>query len=710
MERYDKITWDQMATIPMPGLNVPVSLAFSPDNALVTYLAGTEQSAQLALWARDLNTYEARVIAGPPEARAYSNAEELRRERQRVPWGGITHYQFAQRNASVVLIPAADQVTLLHLDTMESEIIEELAGCEDPFLLPDGQRIIFVRDAGLFVWDRPSRKVHAIAVPERAGLSYGLAEYVAQEELDRPHGFFVSADSRWVAFEEVDVQGIEEYPIMHMGGQDVRLEMHRYPFVGKANAAFRLGVALVDGEGVRWFNLDAYQGGYLADVRWTPQNRVVATVLTRDQKTVTVLEFDPENSMGHVLWEESARDWMNITHDMFFLDDGSILTTSEDNPDRTRHVVIRDRHGKVRWLTQGPWMVTGVVACDEAQNTVFIEATKESPLERHLYELTMASGAMRRMTQEPGVHHVTVSADLQWYADQFSTLTQSPVVNLYRRGHESASVEMGGTPITADSLGLHLPELIEIPLGDGTTDSLWACVYRPQGLEAGRKAPVIVSVYGGPHAQMVTREWRLTVDLQAQFFAQHGFLVLKVDNRGSANRGHKFESAVNRQFGTVELQDQLHALHWVHAHYPTDPERVGIYGWSYGGYMTLVALMNAPNVFKVGVAGAPVTDFRYYDTAYTERYMGTDEDNHEGYEQASVLNKAGALSGKLLVIHGLIDENVHFRHTARLLTALTEARKPYSLLCLPENRHMPRGFNVLATIAERRSEFFLNNL
>jgi dipeptidyl-peptidase-4 len=236
---------------------------------------------------------------------------------------------------------------------------------------------------------------------------------------------------------------------------------------------------------------------------------------------------------------------------------------------------------------------------------------------------------------------------------------------------------------------------------------LHGALYRPEGEGP---CPTVVSVYGGPHAQRVTNGWGMTADLQAQYLRQLGFAVFKLDNRGSARRGLAFEGALKHNMGDVEVRDQIDGVRWLVEQGITDPERVGVTGWSYGGYMTLMCLLRAPETFQVGVAGAPVTHWDGYDTHYTERYMGLPEVNPAGYEESSPLNHVEALTGKLLIVHGLIDENVHFRHTARLVNALIRARKYYDLLLFPDERHMPRGLADRIYMHERIFNFFVENL
>ncbi|PSR31103.1 MAG: S9 family peptidase [Sulfobacillus benefaciens] len=714
MKSYANISWDDIASMPPAGMQVPVEMKFSPDNAHLTYLLSPPGSSRLELWAVNLSTREAEKLAGAPEQGGRRTLEdELRRERQRMPWEGITGYQFASGTPRYVLIPHASALSVLNLTTREYDVIDSLAGVEDPYLTPDAQQIVYVRDQSLFTFDRRTRKERCLFSADHPQKSVGLAEYVAQEEFDRAHGFFVSPDMRWIAFEEVNTQEIPRYVITDLTSDSLVGERHPYPFVGKSNASTRLGIMPLSGGEVDWIHWDEFGECYITDVRWSPSSHdIIVQVLTRDQKNLIVLRYNPAEKQRTILWIETAPEWVNVTHDLFFLPSGDILTTSEGNRDGFRHLVIRDAQGStVKWVTEGQWMVTGVLGVSPDGGQAVIQATKESAVERHIYQVDLISSDITRLTTLPGTHRAVLSSDFRWMVDQYSSLSMSPrTVLIELKNKDTEDILLGPEAVNAEALGLKKPDIVSVDLANGTR--LYGAVYTPYAPDPSlaSKHPVIVAVYGGPHAQLVINGWNLTADLSAQYFAQHGYLVLKVDNRGSANRGKDFERVLYRRFGTVELEDQLAALEWVHQHYATDPERVGIYGWSYGGFMTLSALLKAPDVFKVGVAGAPVTDFRYYDTAYTERYMGTDETNHAGYEQASVNNFASQLRGKLLVIHGLLDENVHFRHTALLADALIAQHKDFSLLALPKTRHMPRGFDVLYMIARKRSEFFQNYL
>jgi dipeptidyl-peptidase-4 len=300
------------------------------------------------------------------------------------------------------------------------------------------------------------------------------------------------------------------------------------------------------------------------------------------------------------------------------------------------------------------------------------------------------------------MHAVEVAADFSSFVDLWDSRQHPPSITVRSMTGAPQHVIHESTPVDLELPG---PELHRFRTSDGV--ELRAAVYRPAG---SAKAPVIVSVYGGPGPQMVNDSWAQTVDLRAQLMAQHGFVVLKVDNRGSARRGLDFEAPIARQMGQIEVRDQVEGVRWLGTLGFADTSRVGIYGWSYGGYMTLMGLVTAPDVFKAGVAGAPVTFYEGYDTAYTEKYMSTPQDNPEGYRRSSPLTYADQLRGRLLVVHGMIDENVHFRHTARMMQALIDSGKAFETLIYPNERHMPRSEHDRVDMERRILEFFQRNL
>jgi dipeptidyl-peptidase-4 len=533
--------------------------------------------------------------------------------------------------------------------------------------------------------------------------------------MDRRHGFWWSPDSAWLAYAEVDETHIPVYRIVHQGkaaaGEGAQ-EDHRYPFAGQANARERLGVIAATGGEPMWMDLSGADATlptaeheYLARVAWLPNGSLAVQLENRQQTRLDLTAFDPASGQRRLLLSETSDVWINL-HDQFKpLKQGGFLWASERSG--FRHLYqYQDDGTLLRQVTAGDWMVDELAGVDEERQLVYFTATRESPLERHLYVVPFAGGEPRRITQAPGMHSVTLDHACRRFVDVHDALDSPPSVTLRSLADGAALHEIyARRDPRIDALGLHAPELVTLHNRTGVL--LHGALYRPPARFGPGPYPTIVSVYGGPHAQRVVNGWVMTQSMRAQYLRNLGFLVFVLDNRGSARRGLAFESAIKHDMGHAEVEDQVDGVRWLVAHGLADPNRVGIYGWSYGGYMAAMALATAPETFQAAVAGAPVTHWDGYDTHYTERYMGTPETNPRGYERSSVLTHAEGIAGRLLLVHGLIDENVHFRHTARLINALIRARIPYELMLFPDERHMPRRLEDRVFMEERIRDFFL---
>ncbi len=549
------------------------------------------------------------------------------------------------------------------------------------------------------------------------GKTNGLAEYIAQEEMDRFSGYWWSPDSRWIAFEEVDETHIPVYRIIHQGKDytgDGAQEDHRYPFAGGANAHVRLGVVSIDGGEPVWMDLGAEQDIYLARVQWLPDGRLSAQIENRQQTALELAAFDPQSGERTTLLQETSQVWINL-HDLFRPlkqpyqgQAGCFLWASERSG--FRHLYLyNDRAGLIRQLTSGEWMVDALAGIDEAGGQVYFTATLADPRECHLYAVSLDGGSPRRLTHAPGMHTVVVDHARRRFIDTYQSLSQPPVIRLcsLQDGSPLATLYDERDP-RLDQLQLEPPELVTLQNRHGTP--LYGALFKPPAQFGPGPYPTLVCVYGGPHAQLVANAWNLTVSMRLQYLRSLGFLVFVLDNRGSARRGLAFEGAIKNDMGHLEVDDQVDGVRWLVIQGLADPERVGVFGWSYGGYMAAMCLARAPLTFKVAVAGAPVTHWDGYDTYYTERYMGTPQSNPAGYQESNVMQHVANLRGKLLLVHGLIDENVHFRHTARLINALIAARKPYDLLLFPNERHMPRNQADRVFLEEQVRDYFLKHL
>ena len=706
------LTIEDVVRAPRPGLGIPTRWRFNADGSGLMYLHSDTSNMVQSLWERDLGAARAKRVAGPSpgtsDERTMSREEALRRERLRMRELGVTDYLVA-RNADppVLVVPSPEGLRVRH-GTSDLVLLEGTAGSLVPSISPDGNWVAFVRGGELQLVATSGGSVETLTEGAEPGLTNGLAEFIAQEELGRTEGFWWSPDSKSIAFEEADSRHIGRFSIVHDEGPQQSVEVHEYPFAGDSNTKVRIAVIELASRTQSWIEMDPTADGYVGHVCWRPGGALVVSWLNRKQTTLEMRVFEAPDWQATTLLTERTEPWFNLVPDIRFLKDGSFVRTSEQSG--FRHICLYTADGELdRALTAGEWVVTGLLALDEASRRVFFQSTQQSVLERHIYSVSLDGGEPQRLTVEPGWHSAVFDRACSRFVNTYSSREHSPKIVIRKAGDGSIEeVAFEQPDVNAEALGLRPPKTVELAASDGTT--LYGSLYEPPDEELGRKYPVIVSVYGGPHAQRVANDWLSTVDLRAQYLAERGFVVFKLDNRGSANRGLAFEGHLSMAMGTVEIEDQVAGVNFLSVLPHVDTSRVGIYGWSYGGYLTCLALMKAPEVFSVGVAGAPVADWDGYDTGYTERYMGTPEGNPDGYREASALSHADGLEGRLMLVHGLVDENVHFRHTVRLVAALTEAQKEYDLVLFPAERHVPRGTKGLSYMERRLVGHFERHL
>jgi dipeptidyl-peptidase-4 len=717
--RYSgRITPTDVATYPWPGLAIPGSFEFSPDDRLITYLFSPEGSLKRQLFGFNPETGEHfAIVRGDEHGISEENVDlevALRRERQRQRGTGVTKYHWANKEQKI-LVPLDDGLYVLDSPDSDRRKILETGkhAAIDPRFSPDASWVAYVQDSELYVLPSSGGDSRQITFGARgSGKTNGLAEYIAQEEMGRMRGYWWSPDNKTIAFVEVDETHIPVYRIVHQGSSEVgegAQEDHRYPFVGKANARIRLGVVGVTGDKPVYMDLGIDEDIYLARVKWLPDGRLSAQIENRGQTSLDLVVFDPQTGKRKLLVSERSNVWINL-HEMFIplrhkrSDGGCFVWASEK--DGFRHLYLLDADGKeIRQLTRGEWQVDEIACTDEENGLIYFMGNRESPIERQLYVISMDGGEISRLTPQTGFHSVVVDHHHERFVDIHHSLEKPPTVIMHSiddSGVRLPIFEQNDPRI--DNLNLTPPEKISFKSRAGVL--LRGLIYRPPSRFGNGPYPTLVSVYGGPHAQSVVDGWGPTANLRAQFLSNQGYLVLMVDNQGTSRRGLDFESVIKNDMGHLEVEDQVDGVRWLVEKRLTDSERVGIYGWSYGGYMACMCLARAPKVFKAAMAGAPVSHWDGYDTFYTERYMGTPESNPQGYKTGSVMHHVDNIKGSLMLVHGMIDENVHFRHTARLINALTSAGKKYELLIFPDARHGPRKLVDRVYMEERILEFF----
>jgi dipeptidyl-peptidase-4 len=710
-----RLRLDDLWRLPLPGDDVPGAITFTPDGRALTYLYSDGGSLVRSLWWHDLQTAERWVIAGPPPGtereEALTHEEQLRRERMRTSELGVTEFAWADRaQQPTLVVPIGGRVLVgVGADVVEPRALDGVDRASAVVGAPDGKYVAFVRDGDVWVAPLDGTLPRRLSEDAKPGVFNGLAEFAAAEELDRYEGMWWSADGQRLAYAHVDERAVPLFAITHPGADAPEHEEHRYPFAGGPNARVTLRVVAVDGGPPVEVDLGMSQDDYLARVVPEPAGGWLVAVLPRAQRSLRWLRVSAAGNANE-LWTETAEPWINLDADTRVLDDGSTLRSTERSG--FRHLELREADGGLRGaLTGGEWMVTKVVHVDEQRREVLFIGTADGVLERHLYtvplDVTQPTTEPRRLSDEPGWHEAVFSRDGTRWVDTWSTLDQSPAVVVRRRDGGEQTLIHEATLTTA-SIGRRAPELLELMADDGTTP-LHAALYRPAS-PAATPPPCVVWVYGGPHQHYVKRAWEVTVHPLRQYLAQCGVAVLVVDNRGSANRGLAFEAPIAGHFAGVEVADQAAAVAQLAAAGQIDASRIGITGGSYGGFMTLMASIQRPDLFRTGVAVSSVTAWHGYDTAYTERYLGHPRHEPAAYARSSVLPRAAELGGSVLLIHGAPDENVHLRHSVRLVAALQALGRDIELVILPEDRHRARSEDGLRTRDRRTVMHLLTKL
>ncbi len=709
----EKLSIERLFTAPDlsgPSLRSP---KISPDGRLVAYLRGKSSNKdRLDLWAYDIARREHRLLVDSavlePKERPLSAEEEQRRERQRTSaLSGIVEYEFSP-DSRYLLVPLAGDLYVYDLQATADKAVRRLttgASATDAHFSPRGAYVSFIRGQNLVIYDLAASTERAITHDGGGLISYGTAEFIAQEEMDRSTGYWWSPDETRIAFTRVDESPVAEADRFEIYADSVKVIKQRYPAAGAKNAFVQLFVKPIDrmpGKEAPTVQVDLGTDSdfYLARVNWLPDSAVLAVQRqSRDQKTLTLLKADATTGTTSELLSEHSDTWVDLHDELTFLERSPRFIWASSRSG-FKHLYLYDLTGKlVRQLTEGEWEVLGdsparaIRGVDERNGLVYFMGNAESPLERHLYSLSLNDlrSVPRRITADTGWHDVTMSKDTRVFLDTFSTPDHPPSLTL-RSADGKALAALVPNDVTPDHpyapyLAEHLPtEFGTLKASDGQT--LHYQIIKPRNLAPGKQYPVLVDVYGGPGVQQVRKAWPGgPTGFFRQYLAQHGYIVFTLDNRGSAARGVRFKTAIYHHMGSVEVQDQVAGVTFLKTLPYVDPKRIGVFGWSYGGYMALMCMMQAPEVFAAGIAGAPVTDWHLYDTHYTEQYMGTPQENAAGYAASSVMTYASQLRGPLLIMHGMADDNVLFTNSTTLFKKLQDLNKQFDVMTYPGSKH-----------------------
>jgi dipeptidyl-peptidase 4 len=716
------LTLERLFSAPNLSGRLTQGIEWCPDSKRISYLErkGTGKDATVELWTMDAETGQHKVLVNADALKATMQPEKAK-STQATGLGRVQaeNYQWAPGGDSLLFV-GSNSLALLDLRTMTPKsLLTSESEIEDPKFSPDGKWISFVRDSNLWVIDRSTGQAKALTTGGSEEILKGQLDWVYPEELDSRTAYWWSPDSSKLAYYEMDERPVTRYPIMDMSSPLGSTEYTRYPQAGESNPIARVGVVAVTGGDTKWMDTGTNTDVYLARVNWLHDSRRVAIQrLNRAQNQLDLLFCDASSGAAQDILSEKDKYWINISDDLyFFADNKRFLWSSE----RTgfRHFYLYDLSGKqLDQLTNGEWEVGGLSGfgprstqpgVDEEHGYIYFRSNKDDVLDSQLYRLSLQDKKITQITQEAGSHAAELSPDHMEFVDTYSSSMTPPRQDLYRT--DGSLVVAINENKVAELAEYHLSsvEFSEVSAEDGT--KLHISIIKPANFDPSKKYPVLISVYGGPHVQVVRNAWGGGIFLWHEIMAQKGYIIFSLDNRGSWGRGHAFETSIFHQLGKVELQDQLTGVRYLKSLPYVDASRIGMWGGSYGGFMTLNALFNAADVFKAGVADAPVSDWKLYDTIYTERYMGRPQDNSDGYKNSSPVNQASQLKGKLMLAHGTGDDNVHFANSTELINMLIDnGRYPDRLMIFPGRGHGISDPAARVQLMEGIMKFLLENL
>jgi dipeptidyl-peptidase-4 len=716
-----------------PALSGPtiIGLKISPDGSRVTFLQGKPNDKdRLDLWEYNIRDAQARVLVDSdllaPGRETLSDEERSRRERQRTAaLSGILEYSFAP-SGRALLFPLGGDLYYYDLAKPPADALTKITHSQsfatDASVSPKGSYVAHVRDQNLFVYDLAKQKEKELTNDGRGPIKNGMAEFVAQEEMDRSTGYWWAPDDEHIAFARVDETPVKVTQRFEIAADNVATFAQRYPAAGGANVLVRLGVANVRSGATTWVDLGPDADIYLARVNWLPDGKTLAIQReSRDQRKLDLLFANIETGQSRIVLTETSKIWVELHNELSFLTQSREFVWASSR-DGYQHLYLYDFEGRLlRQITAGAWNVDdfrarAIKGIDEKNRLIYFTATEKSPTERQFYSTSLDTQDPKkidRISQEAGLHSVTMSPDTGFYVDNFTSITQPPQVNLHAADgkvlaqllENRLNAQHPDAPYLADN---SVPEFGTLTAVDGQT--LYYRLFKPLHFDPAKRYPAIVDVYGGPGVQRVLDNW--TGSSFTQILTRAGYVVFQLDNRGTAFRGSAFQAPIHGRLGDVEVDDQVLGARWLASQGYVDESRMGVWGWSYGGYMSLMLMFKAPEVFRAGISGAPVTDWTLYDTHYTERYLDTPQSNAAGYEASSVLPFAKNLKGKLLIMHGMADDNVLFLNSTKLFKGLQDLGKPFDAMVYPGAKHgllrQHDGRHAYATIlrffAERMPE------
>jgi len=700
---------------PLEG-HAPVDLQLAPGGAYVTFLKPNDRDSDiLDLWGAELPGGAPQLLVATEDllggkAQRLTEQERMALERKRITKRGITGYLWCGEDAEALIFPFSGDLYLAQLDLSKESggkpaVSRLTSDAEVPELNPvcskSGRSVAFVKKGDVVVLETHTKATKQITKGASATRTFGLPEFIAEEEMGRHEGMWWSPDEKSLLVFEVDEAPVGVKVRAKIFSDQIEFTEQRYPAAGEKNAAVRAWlVDLKSGRRVK-IGIPAADG-YLPRAGFFPDGRAWIEWQSRDQKRLALMESN-EQGVLHTIVEETDDAWVELHEDFFGFKDGRRLLWSTERSGRRQLVIVDRQSGAVTPLTDEPEPVKALLGVDQDQGIVFYSAWRERGRQLQAFSIPLAGGAATQLTSEPGWHECKFDDRGRFFVDRRSDFGRPPATVIKDAAGRQALVVDDNPAEELQTFDRPAPQWLDLKAEDGTV--LNGLLLPPTELEPGRRYPVIANIYGGPHGQSVTRAWQRSYPIHT-YWTEHGYGVFVVDNRGMAGRDRAFTRAHLHRFGDVEVKDlffaagQLKAVPWV------DADRLGIFGWSYGGFVAARAILDDRTPFAAAVAAAPVTDWTLYDTHYTERYLGmpvVDGKPVDGYTSSNLIARASLLRRPFLVVHGTADDNVLFEHSLRLIEALEKAGKLFDLMIYPGKAHgisgKPSQLHVYKTIS-----------
>nr|WP_315145339.1 S9 family peptidase [uncultured Flavobacterium sp.] len=635
---------------------------------------------------------------------------------------GIDSYTFSSDEMQLLIANNTNQIYrhsftadyfLYNLATKElTKILEQV---QEPTFSPDGKKIAYVKENNIFIYDIASKISSQITIDGKKNtIINGITDWVYEEEFAFVRAFDWSKDSKKIAYIRFDESQVPEFS-MSVFSKDLypKIETFKYPKAGEKNSLVSLHLYNVESKTTKKVDLSQYNDFYIPRIEWTNDANILsAKILNRHQDNLDLLFVDGTTAATKVILNEKDKSYIDFVDkdNLTFLNDNSFIWTSEK--DGFNHIYHYDKTGKlINQVTKGNWEVTEYYGLDEKTKAVFYQSTENGSINRDVYRISLDGKNKTRLSQNTGTNGATFSPNFQFFINSFSTASQPTIYSLNdsKTGKQIQNIENNET-LASKLKDYNLPQKEFFVLKTEKGNELNAWIMKPKDFDSSKKYPVFMYQYSGPGSQQVNNEWGSYDDYWFMMLAQQGYIIACVDGRGTGYKGADFKKVTYKELGKYEVEDQIDAAKVI-GNYPyVDKSRIGIWGWSYGGFMSSNCILKGNEVFKMAIAVAPVTNWRFYDSVYTERYMQTPQENPGGYDNNSPINFVSKLKGKYLLIHGSGDDNVHVQNSMQMMEALIQANKQFDSQIYPDKNHGIYGGKTRIQLFNKMTTFIQNNL